>query len=144
MLNVTFSIFNEYVLSINQHSHFGYTVVTGFLHAYVDELRIKLNDIMYITDKTTINFTKPGKLLRQSQVGFWSWNDTQLEIYMTVIIDIDVAKLASPTACSKVNLFRAGYVQSNRRCNVIVVYFLSCSYLEWLTDYIGTFVLCNS
>ena len=28
------------------------------LHAYVDELRIKLHDILYITDQTTINFTK--------------------------------------------------------------------------------------
>ena len=51
---------------------------------------------------------------------------------MTVIIDTDVN--LHHHASSKVDLFR-DYVESHRRCNVLVVYFLSCSYLEQLTDY---------
>ena len=82
--------------------------------------------------KQQLTSQRPGNLLRQSQVGSWSWNETCLKIHMTVIIDINLHPME---ASSKVDLFTAGYVQSHRRCNVIVVYFLSCSYLEQLTDY---------
>ena len=40
--------------------------------------------------KQQLTSQRPGNLLRQSQVGSWSWNETHLKIHMTVITDTDV------------------------------------------------------
>ena len=89
-------------------------------------------DVFELSDQTTINFTKTRKCTER--VSGWvlvlEWD--MPENTLTVIIDISLHPME---ASRKVDLFWAGYVQSHRRCSVIVVYYLSCSYLEQLTDY---------
>ena len=64
--------------------------------------------------KQQLTSQRPGNLLRLSQVGSWSWNETHLKIHMTVIIDINLHPME---ASSKVDLLAAGYVRLHRRCN---------------------------
>ena len=57
---------------------------TNFLpltHYDILQLLIVLN-LNFLT-KQQLTSQRPGNLLRQSQVGSWSWNETHLKIHMT-------------------------------------------------------------
>ena len=56
-----------------------------------DLLQLLIVCLNFLT-KQQLTLQRPENLLRQSQVGPWSWNETHLKIHnaMTVIMDINI------------------------------------------------------
>ena len=53
-------------------------------------LQVLIELCLNFLTKQQLTSQRPRNLLRQSQVGSWSWNETHLKIHKTVIVDTDV------------------------------------------------------
>ena len=104
-----------------------YVASTNFL-SLTDYDMLQLLIVLYLNFLTRQQLTlqRPGNLLRQSQVGSWSWNETHLKMHKTVIIDTDnLHHQAARWTSSELVMFSCN-------CSVLLIMFI---YLELLTDY---------